>query len=82
MRLGGRVPAGDRPHLLGGAAAEGLRPQDVLEQDAKRERKSLEVVLGGERVQADKLERAVLPQPASRGLRSCQPPTPMVSSPR
>ena len=26
VRLGGRVPAGDRPHLLGGAATEGLRP--------------------------------------------------------
>jgi len=58
-RLGGRVPTGDRPHLLGRAAAEGLRPQDVLEEDAKREGKAFEVVLGGERVQADELERAI-----------------------
>ncbi len=35
------------------------RPQDVLEQDAKREGQAFEVVLGGERVQADELERAV-----------------------
>ena len=59
VRLGGRIPASDRPHLLGRAPAERLRTQDVLEQDAEREGKSLEIEFGGERVQADELERAV-----------------------
>jgi len=47
-RLGIRVPAGDRAHLLLAPQAQCLGPEDVLEQDAERVRKALEIGLGAE----------------------------------
>ena len=48
LRLGLGVPLGDGTHLLGASVAQRLRPEHVLEQDAKRVWKPRDIVLRAE----------------------------------
>ncbi len=50
--VSGRVPARDGLHLVGRSPAQSLGPHDVLEEDAEGVGQPLEVVVGGERVEA------------------------------
>ena len=72
-RLGVRVPAGDSPHLVGAAVAQGLGAEDVLQQDAERVRKPGDVGLARQSVEPRDRMRPPAGVELTQSVRRCPP---------